>query len=296
LINHNKSYTRFIMRKTHINGRTKLDTTPASACAKVEKLSSLPVHGFDCMMAVRGENVSQTTEEEAVCKLEDSHQQSDSEGGTIDGVSDEGENTDNHDGDEAEREEDEDAVGGWADAMAKILGKKTTQNKSSILVKNKNATERKEQLEKKQQVDKKKMWEMMFREKPDIVRDRETERALQRTATRGVVQLFNAVRKHQKNTGEALREVGGSERKKAKIISSISKKDFIGVLRRTEEGNRVSVKTENNLPPASEKKPAWSVLREDFMMEASMKDWDKNSDTEEADPNKGVRKGSSDLN
>lgn len=240
-------------------------------------------------MAVCGENVSQNTDENTACQMKDSHQQSDSEGESISEVSDEGENTENHDGDEAESEKDEDndsdTVGGWADAMAKILGKKTTQNKSSILAKNKKPKEKNEQLEKKTLVDKKRMWEMMFREKPDIVRDRELERSLQRTATRGVVQLFNAVRKHQKNTGEALKEVGGSERKKAKIISSISKKDFIDVLRRTEEGGKVSVKAEKN-PPTSEQKPAWSVLREDFMMEASMKDWDKNSDTEEADPNK----------
>lgn len=35
-----------------------------------------------------------------------------------------------------------------------------------------------------QQVDKKRAWEMICRKKPDIVKDRETERALQRIATR----------------------------------------------------------------------------------------------------------------
>lgn len=30
-----------------------------------------------------------------------------------------------------------------------------------------------------------------------------------------------------------------------------------------------------------EEKPAWSVLRDDFMMGSSMKDWDKESDHEE---------------
>lgn len=30
----------------------------------------------------------------------------------------------------------------------------------------------------------------------------------------------------------------------------------------------------------AEEKPAWSVLRDDFMMGASMKDWDKESDEE----------------
>lgn len=50
---------------------------------------------------------------------------------------------------------------------------------------------------------------------------------------RGVVQLFNAVRKHQHNLEEKIKEVGGSERKKAKVISSVSKKDFIDILRGT---------------------------------------------------------------
>lgn len=61
---------------------------------------------------------------------------------------------------------------------------------------------------------------------------------------RGVVQLFNAMRKHQKTVNDKVKDVGGSERKKAKILSSVSKKDFIDVLRRTDERSRVTVKTE----------------------------------------------------
>ncbi|KAJ8354101.1 hypothetical protein SKAU_G00216680 [Synaphobranchus kaupii] len=99
---------------------------------------------------------------------------------------------------------------------------------------------KKEQLERKKQVDKKRAWEMMCREKPNVVKDRETERNLQRIATRGMVQLFNAVRKHQKNMEEKVKEVG----------------------------------------QAAEETPAWSVLKEDFMMGASMKDWDKDSEEE----------------
>ncbi|KAM7382322.1 hypothetical protein PAMP_002060 [Pampus punctatissimus] len=176
--------------------------------------------------------------------------------------------------------------------MAKILGKKTPESQSSILVKNKELDkmkekEREEQLERKKQVDKKRAWEMMCREKPDVVKDRETERALQRIATRGVVQLFNAVRKHQKTIDDKVKEVGGSERKKAKILSSVSKKDFIDVLRRTEGSSGVAVKTEKDTGAAADEKPAWSVLRDDFMMGATMKDWDKNSDGEEAEAHTG---------
>ncbi|TKS81567.1 RRP15-like protein [Collichthys lucidus] len=194
------------------------------------------------------------------------------------------------DGEEDEEGDEGNASAGWAEAMAKILGKKTPESKSSILVKNKELDkvkekERQEQLERKKQVDKKRAWEMMCREKPDIVKDRETERALQRIATRGVVQLFNAVRKHQKTVDDKVKEVGGSERKKAKLLSSVSKKDFINVLRRAD--GKQERKTEKDAAPAAEEKPAWSVLRDDFMMGATMKDWDKDSDKEEPDTHSG---------
>uniref|UniRef100_A0A3B4AZ69 RRP15-like protein n=1 Tax=Periophthalmus magnuspinnatus TaxID=409849 RepID=A0A3B4AZ69_9GOBI len=205
------------------------------------------------------------------------------------------------DGEEAEDEagdpeEDEEANAnaGWAEAMAKILSKPTTQNQSTILQKNKDLQkvkekDRKEQLEKRKQLEKKRSWEMMSRVKPDVVKDREAEKALQRIATRGVVQLFNAVKKHQKTMDEKVKEVGGSERKKAKILSSVSKKDFIDVLRRTEEGpRRMTVKQEE------EEAPSWSVLRDDFMMGASMKDWDKESDREGETEERGAQEEESD--
>ncbi|XP_030249009.1 RRP15-like protein isoform X2 [Sparus aurata] len=226
-------------------------------------------------------------------QFEDNDYQSDSVGGSNDERSDDeasdggsdGEDADDTDGGKNEGD-DGTANAGWAEAMAKILGKKASESNSGILVKNKELDkikekERQEQLERKKQVDKKRAWEMMYREKPDKVKDRETERTLQRVATRGVVQLFNAVKKHQKTIDAKVKEVGGSERKKAKFLSSVSKKDFIDVLRRTEGGSEVPRKTEK--AAAAEEKPAWSVLRDDFMMGGTMKDWDKDSDTEEPD-------------
>uniref|UniRef100_A0A8C7CFA2 RRP15-like protein n=1 Tax=Oncorhynchus kisutch TaxID=8019 RepID=A0A8C7CFA2_ONCKI len=223
--------------------------------------------------------------------------------GSEDGGSDDGEEDGESDGEQAkyggsegEKEEgegnreaddvDTNPNAGWAEAMAKILQKKTPASKPSILLKNKELDkmkekEKKESLERKKQTDKRRAWEMMCREKPDVVKDRENERNLQRVATRGVVQLFNAVRKHQKTVDEKVKEAGGSERKKAKLLSSVSKKDFINVLRGTEGGSEVVTKTERQMTGReAEEKPAWSVLRDDFMMGASMKDWDKESDEE----------------
>nr|XP_060610237.1 RRP15-like protein [Anolis sagrei ordinatus] len=180
--------------------------------------------------------------------------------------------------------------GGWADAMAKVLNKKVPKSKATILVKNKKwdterQKEKQERLERQRQLDKKREWEMMCRVKPDVAKDREMERNLQRIATRGVVQLFNAVRKHQKNVDEKMKEAGSSERKRAKLISSVSKRDFIDVLRGmegTETEQNVAKKSikSNQGASKSEERPTWSILRDDFMMGASMKDWDKESDGE----------------
>ncbi|NXI91468.1 RRP15 protein, partial [Psophia crepitans] len=179
---------------------------------------------------------------------------------------------------------------GWANAMAKVLNKKIPQNKSTILAKNKKMEqerekEKQERLEKRMKLDKKREWEMMCRVKPDVVKDRDREKNLQRIATRGVVQLFNAVRTHQKNIDEKVKKAGSSDRQRAKLLSSVSKKDFINVLRNMEgaKGNKNSAgKTTKRKQSEvkSEEGPEWSILRDDFMMGASMKDWDKESDEE----------------
>ncbi|XP_017331729.1 RRP15-like protein isoform X3 [Ictalurus punctatus] len=225
---------------------------------------------------------------------ERSEEEESADGGDEEGSGEEEESADGRsEGEQEENEKEQNGEvatnpnAGWADAMAKILGKKTPEDKPCILLKNKqhdklNAKEKKERQEKKKQADKKRAWEMMCRVKPDVVRDKERERSLQRTATRGVVQLFNAVRQHQNNLHEKMQEVGGSERKKAKVLSSISKKDFIDVLRGTAGYNMAAAKTaKTESEEQKEEKPAWSVLREDFMMGSSMKDWDKESDPEE---------------
>ncbi|XP_064565209.1 RRP15-like protein [Zonotrichia leucophrys gambelii] len=174
---------------------------------------------------------------------------------------------------------------GWADAMAKVLNKKIPQNKSTILAKNKSLEKEREKKkqereEKKMRLDKKREWEMMCRVKPDVVKDREKERNLQRIATRGVVQLFNAVRMHQKKMEEEVKKAGGSERKRAKLMSSVSKRDFIDVLRNMEGAKGTKAAKSKQGEVKSEEGPEWNILRDDFMMGASMKDWDKESDGE----------------
>ncbi|TFK09782.1 enoyl-CoA delta isomerase 2, mitochondrial [Platysternon megacephalum] len=165
-----------------------------------------------------------------------------SEGEALDG-DDEDEATAHGNMDENEAESQAGPSAGWAEAMAKVLNKKIPKSKSTILVKSKELEkerekEKQEKLEKKRQLDKKREWEMMCRVKPDVAKDRETERNFQRIATRGVVQLFNAVRKHQKTVDEKVKEAGNSNRKRTKLMSSVSKKDFINMLRGSEGAKR----------------------------------------------------------
>lgn len=73
------------------------------------------------------------------------------------------------------------------------------------------------------------------------------------------MQLFNAVRTHQKTIDNSVKEGGSSERKKAKLLSSVSKKDFIDVLRKTEGGSKGSV---NNVK--STVSPLMALCRRSF--------------------------------
>ncbi|XP_066282273.1 RRP15-like protein [Branchiostoma lanceolatum] len=181
---------------------------------------------------------------------------------------------------------------GWADAMAKILGKQVASNKQApILVKNKDFEKRKEKEreEKKEQTKKagvKRQWEELGRVKPDVT-EKERERALQRIATRGVVQLFNAVKKEQKTIQEKLQEAGPTESKKAKAMSSISKGSFLDKLKTTMASGVPSGTERRKDNPLDKGKavdkdePSWKILRDDYMMGSNMKDWDKESDEEE---------------
>ncbi|XP_069315592.1 RRP15-like protein isoform X2 [Eulemur rufifrons] len=244
------------------------------------------------------DEVKDASDGEGSCELEKGHFSDDNdeaiEADNEDDVEPDDDDDDDDDENENTAESNVETNMGWAYAMAKILNKKVPNSRYAILLRNKALEKEKEKLkqerlEKKNQRDKRLEWEMMRRVKPDVVKDKETERNLQRIATRGVVQLFNAVQKHQKNVDEKVKEAGNSIRKRAKLISAVSKKDFISVLRGMDGSTNETSSTGKN-PKAkqaevkSEEGPGWTILRDDFMMGASMKDWDKESDKESNGP------------
>lgn len=205
--------------------------------------------------------------------------------------SDDEDNDEETDQDESD-EDDEDKGSGWADAMAKVLniGKNTESNKPLLLSKAKK--DRKEVIaeednkpREKASVRRQKKKELAEkgRTRPDIVKDRMKEKRLVRTATRGVVQLFNAVREQQKTLKTQLNKAGLSVTKRDKVYKNLDKDAFLQVLQ--------SKKTRSNDPPpptnlkikAEDDDGTWSVLKDNFMMGAKMKDWDKDSDDQGCD-------------
>lgn len=246
-------------------------------------------------------------------------------------------------------EKQNDEKSGWADAMAKVLnmGKNTAQtepNKPLFLskaikdseIKHRSLASSKENNEDGNDQDKpsdqkitvrasirraqKKEMEEKGRSKPDITKDRAKEKMLCKLATKGVVQLFNAVREQQKTIKTQLNSVGGSVRKREKVYKNMDRQTFLNVL--SNQGNskdgvgsssknvheqkfddnqlskrpkidmshniksnaltKEEVKEESiNLEDSAGNESTWNVFRDDFMMGAKMKDWDKeDSDSE----------------
>jgi len=161
----------------------------------------------------------------------------------------------------------------------------------------------------------KKEWENLNRIKPTRNDPREKEILLLKIATKGVVQLFNAVNIQQKATKNQLKEVQTSEFKKDKVLkktkeifdSAMEKSQKLAADRDLSSSNEgdgvVEIKDEDDYevkpsgaksnsndrngihPPSSRaktsKKPTWKALHDDFMLDAKMKDWDKSSDSDE---------------
>merc|ERR1719264_721986 len=189
---------------------------------------------------------------------------------------------------EDEDEVDEEGNTGWADAMAKVLAMgKNSEKTVGVLSKAKkdNAKEKDSEgkvLEplalrkaRKREVD------SIGRSMPNPLQ-RNAERTLTKIATRGVVQLFNAVREQQKDMKSQLRQAGGSFRKQEKVLKTINKANFINMLsgkamvegeEPAEKKSRLEKEEEDEDEDEKEQKQSsWNILRDDFMLGAKMKD------------------------
>jgi hypothetical protein len=239
-------------------------------------------------------NDGEVDEDESDQNGEDDGEEDEDESADSDDIPDDNPDADADD----EVEEEEEEKSGWADAMLKVLnaGKTADPNKPLLLSKAKKDSET---FKKKPEEgdaekgaaesaaarrEKKREKDFLCRSKPDIAKDRAREKRLAKLATRGVVQLFNAVREQQKHIKTQLDVAGRSMVKRDKVFKNIDKEGFLEVLsgnkRRIEQpvtgaqskkaktGLKTEVKDE-------EDESSWKILRDDFMMGAKMKDWDK---------------------
>jgi len=181
---------------------------------------------------------------------------------------------------------------GWADAMAKVLNmgkdsgaapgllskaKLDTKPDSSAAEGPRDAVKR---AIKKEVEDKGRL-------KPNVVKDRAKEKALMKLATRGVVQLFNAVRDQQKDLKSQLSAAGHSTRKREQVFKSIDKEGFLDVLsgasakKQQHTSGSQPAKKKAKMMAEEPEESSWSVIKDDYMLGAKMKDWDKESEGEE---------------
>ncbi|KAF8770817.1 RRP15-like protein like [Argiope bruennichi] len=223
----------------------------------------------------------------------------DSADGNVADESSEGEN-ESVDADECSNSENNLIIGneGWADAMAKVLHTttkgskfilskakkdrdiKAKDNKQLELVDETGQVIKKEMPEKsksfsekrKEMLEKQKLkaeWEAMCRVKPDV-RNKDRERELIKIATRGVVHLFNTVEKHQKTVKNSKK----NKQKDKKL--SVVKGNFMDILKECAKKDKDV--QEDPAAKKAKQEATWSILKDDFMMGAEMKDWDKDDE------------------
>ncbi|XP_073819427.1 RRP15-like protein [Musca autumnalis] len=204
---------------------------------------------------------------------------------------------------------------GWADSIAKVLSTSKPKTKKTLVLsrakkikpedKNKvkedygfeiDGEVKKEEIKKEEEtedVKPPKNLKLELRVKPSW-KDIERERALRKVATKGVVQLFNAVRMQQRDLQHQLEEAGPLDSRREAVLKNIDKRKFLDVLmggkRAKSEAvdNPVKNEVKNEDDSSSDeeydnkkKKSEWSVLQDDFMTNKKNKHWDEEDEDDE---------------
>ncbi|KAM7361746.1 RRP15-like protein isoform 2-T2 [Cochliomyia hominivorax] len=203
---------------------------------------------------------------------------------------------------------------GWADSIAKVLSTTKPKTKKTLVLSrakkiktsDKNKTETDYGFEVEGDVKEKKPTEeeletclkqpknlkLELRVKPSW-KDIERERALRKIATRGVVQLFNAVRIQQKDLQHQLEDAGPLDSRKEAVLNNINKRKFLDVLMSGKRAKSEQIdnpvkdeikeksETSDDEDNGKKNKSEWNVLRDDFMTNKKIKHWDEEDDSEE---------------
>jgi len=182
---------------------------------------------------------------------------------------------------------------GMNDVISKILEKSQPENKTIILSKSKKTKRKRSELKEELTAKKEKLEQKHEeKEKGHTIPTRsnaQNEVLLKRIATKGVVKLFNAVNTHQKTMSSEMKDIKteAKKEKKAKVIDT--KSNFMDLLKKKEtlKENKNQSKKKSAIDSNGEEEntpsEGWKVFRDDFMMGASMKAWDKQAEGESSD-------------
>jgi len=131
----------------------------------------------------------------------------------------------------------------------------------------------------------------------------EQESMHRRVATRGVVALFNTIAKHQQQRAQQQAETSITTKRNDEV-KSMSKHGFLDILKNTGSASEKGIDKNDEQSSKVEKSSAskkdskgWNALKDDFMMNNKLKDWDKalssDEDSEEDDDNsaRGNKRG-----
>eukprot|EP00794_Sanderia_malayensis_P018183 gene18183-19997_t len=183
-------------------------------------------------------------------------------------------------------EEKKHGTAGMADVISKILNKKVKEDTKNIILSKYKEGKKRKQLESEEAHEKHESAKRKaeLREKNHVIPDRsnaEKEVILRKIGTKGVVKLFNAVTKHQKETESKLKKAS-TIGKKDKILESVSQSSFLDMLKTDSASKDSSTQKKETTQKKKDtndandaKTPSWNILRDDFMLGSKMKDWDK---------------------
>lgn len=231
---------------------------------------------------------------------------------------------DDNDSEGGDQVDDDEGNAGWADAFAKVLQQKKPKNKKYLVLskakkladksekddkkvtfeidgKGDNDDDDEEEDDVKPEIDDSKPTDnelelaliarkersnklLQLRVKPGAM-DRERERAFKRISTKGVVQLFNAVRAQQRDLVDRLEKAGPLDHRRDEVLNNVNKRQFLDMLmggkRAKSENVDNPVKDEIETTEDSTKPSQWSVLRDDFMTNKKLKHWDEDEGSDD---------------
>ena len=201
---------------------------------------------------------------------------------------------DEHDSyEESDKEESKQGLEAMGDVITKILKKKVKSDPSSIVLSKSKSTKKKQSDLKEDFKSKKAKTELLYDQKelnhilPIENNNVPKEARLRRIGTKGVVMLFNAVSKHQKEKADKMK-TAKTEGEKVKVEKSMKKSSFMDMLKgdsKASNKNNEQVDDEGN----DTSKPTWDVLKNDFMLGSTLKHWDREEEHHSKKKKKNVK-------